>query len=97
MQKKNRASVIIKSARLFLFGRTTNEKTSPIRAIGNAVKVILDEVIADTDRFYSEINIDNELRILGDPSITDEQIINSFFSIIKLTQIGNLGFFTKKQ
>ena len=54
----------------------------PIGATGHAARVIYDEVIADFDHFYPNINVRSHFDVLGDPSASEDAWIEAIFAII---------------
>lgn len=54
----------------------------PIGATGHAARSVWDRASAEQERFLPGITARSELKVLGDPSATNEQLLNAVFRLI---------------
>jgi len=55
----------------------------PVGATGHVAQQIWQQVSQEPQRFYSSINVARELEILGEPTRTDEELLQAIFDIIR--------------
>jgi len=58
----------------------------PVGATGDAARIIWEQVVADTGRFFPGIDVSTHLQVLGDVLKTDEDILAAIFAIIDQTR-----------
>ena len=74
--------LIVLSAGLFLVSLTLGRYPIPVGCTGFAAEQIWNAVMGERDKFFPMTGIRNPLKMLGDPSKSDDRIVNAIFSIL---------------